>query len=101
MNIEYRGQNRPEAIDLGVVAGDLGENDKEARKEDSKSKRSRKGICREIDCLERIYIFCRDHRLELFWEPSDLRQKWSHGMVKGDAVCERLDFRKWKSHCFR
>lgn len=101
MNIEYRGQDRPEAIDLGVVAADLGENDKEARKEDGKSKRSRKGVGREIDFLERIYIFCCDYRPELFWERSDLRQEWSHGVVKGDAVCERLDFRQWKSHGFR
>ena len=98
MNVEYGREDRPEAIDLRVVAVDLGEDDEENREEDSKCKRGRKRIGGKIDVLESVYIFCCNRRLETFRERSHLRQKWSHGMVERNAVCQRLDVRKWKRH---
>jgi hypothetical protein len=99
MDIEHRWQDRPEAINLGVVAVDLRGDYEEHGNSKSKGGGTRERVSRDVYFFEGVDIFRDNCRVQLFGERSDLRQEWSHGMVKGDAVCERLDLREGESHC--
>lgn len=101
VDVVQRWQNRPESIDLGVIAIDFGEDDEKHGQEEGERDRSRKGVGRKINLLQCVHILSCERWLKPLRKGDNLRQERSYGVVERGAVCERLDLGKWESHLWR